>query len=52
VRHVTEALRAVAGVDGVDVSLEAATATVTSREAVAHGALAAAVREAGYTVTE
>lgn len=50
VRHVTEALRSVAGVDDVDVSLEAATATVRSAGDVSLDALRAAVTGAGYTI--
>ena len=51
VKHVTEALRGVAGVDTVEVSLEAASATVHSCGAVSHEAMKAAVEEAGYQLT-
>ncbi|MFM7891545.1 MAG: heavy-metal-associated domain-containing protein [Actinomycetota bacterium] len=47
----TEALRGVAGVDTVEVSLESASATVHSGGAVSHEAMKAAVEEAGYSLT-
>lgn len=50
VRHVTEALRAVAGVDAVEVSLEAATATVESSGALAPDASRTAIEGAGYSL--
>ena len=50
-KHVTEALRGVAGVDTVEVSLDAASATVHSGGAVSHQAMKAAVEEAGYSLT-
>ncbi|MFM7307459.1 MAG: hypothetical protein ACKO2Q_05725 [Actinomycetota bacterium] len=40
-----------AGVDTVEVSLEAASATVRSGGAVSHDAMKAAVEEAGYSLT-
>ena len=48
VKHVTEALEGVAGVESVEVSLEAGTATVRCAEGVADEALLAAVKAAGY----
>ena len=48
VKHVTEALAAVDGVEKVDVSLEEGTATVQCAEGVADEALLAAVRGADY----
>ena len=48
VKHVTEALTGVAGVQGVEVSLEAGTATVTCADSVADDDLLAAVRAADY----
>ncbi|WP_322290210.1 heavy metal translocating P-type ATPase [Paratractidigestivibacter sp.] len=48
VKHVTEALQQVAGVESVDVSLEAGTATVACADDVADDALLAAVRAADY----
>ncbi|MFM8507748.1 MAG: heavy-metal-associated domain-containing protein [Actinomycetota bacterium] len=51
VKHLTQALRGVAGVDTVEVSLEAASATVHSGGAVSHEAMKAAVEEAGYQLT-
>ncbi|MFM8266072.1 MAG: heavy-metal-associated domain-containing protein, partial [Acidimicrobiia bacterium] len=51
VKHVTEALRGVAGVDTVEVSLESASATVHSGVAVSREAMKAAVEEAGYQLT-
>ena len=48
VKHVTEALEGVAGVEAVEVSLEAGTAKVSCGEGVADEALLAAVRAADY----
>ncbi len=48
VKHVSEALQGVAGVESVEVSLEAGTATVTCGDDVADEALLAAVRAADY----
>ena len=48
VKHVTEALAAVEGVEKVDVSLEEGTATVQCAEGVTDDALLAAVRGADY----
>ncbi len=48
VKHVTEALAGVAGVESVEVSLEAGTAKVACAEDVADEALLAAVRAADY----
>ncbi len=48
VKHVTEALSGVEGVQGVEVSLEAGTATVTCADSVADDDLLAAVRAADY----
>ena len=48
VKHVTEALAAVEGVEKVDVSLEEGTATVRCAEGVTDDALLAAVRGADY----
>lgn len=48
VKHVTEALQGVAGVEAVEVSLEAGTATVTCADNVADDDLLAAVRAGGY----
>lgn len=48
VKHVTEALAGVAGVEKVDVSLEAGTATVECADSVADDALLSAVRAADY----
>ena len=48
VKHVTEALEGVAGVEAVEVSLEAGTAKVSCGEDVADEALLAAVRAADY----
>jgi len=51
VKHVTEALRGVAGVDSVEVSLESASATVHSGGAVSHDAMKTAVEGAGYELS-
>jgi copper chaperone CopZ len=51
VRHVTEALQGVDGVDSVVVSLESASATVHSGGEVSLHAMKAAVEEAGYQLT-
>ncbi len=48
VKHVTEALEGVAGVEAVEVSLEAGTAKVSCGEGVADEALLSAVRAADY----
>ncbi len=48
VKHVSEALSAVEGVESVEVSLEAGTAVVTCAEGVADEALLSAVRAADY----
>ena len=48
VKHVTEALQGVAGVESVEVSLEAGTATVQCAEGVEDAALLAAVKAADY----
>ena len=48
VKHVTEALTGVAGVESVEVSLEAGAAKVSCAEGVADEALLAAVRAADY----
>lgn len=50
VAHVDKALRAVSGVESVDVDLTAGTAVVTG--SAAEEALCAAVAEAGYTVKD
>ena len=50
-KHVTDALLGVPGVDSVDVSLEAGTATVYSDETIVHDAMRSAVGAAGYEVT-
>ena len=50
VAHVDKALRAVSGVESVDVDLTAGTAVVTG--SAAEEALRAAVAEAGYTVKD
>lgn len=55
VRHVTEELSAVAGVDAVDVALVAggvSTVTLRSISPIAADVVAAAVAEAGYRVVE
>jgi copper chaperone CopZ len=50
VRHVTEALAAVDGVQSVTVSLEQKTATVTSAEPLSVSAATLAVEDAGYSL--
>jgi len=50
VRHVTEALAAVDGVQSVTVSLEQKTATVTSAEPLSVTAAKLAVEDAGYSL--
>lgn len=50
VRHVTEALAAVDGVQSVTVSLEQKTATVTSAEPLSISAATLAVEDAGYSL--
>jgi len=51
VKHVTEALRDVQGVDSVEVSLAGASATLQSAGRLSGDALRAAVEEAGYSIT-
>jgi len=51
VKHVTEALRDVQGVDSVEVSLAGASATLQSAGPLSGDALRAAVEEAGYSIT-
>lgn len=48
VAAVTAALSALEGVSGVEVDLEAGSATVTSDEEFDHAAVGAAIHEAGY----
>lgn len=50
VRHVTEALSAVAGVQSVTVSLEQKTAELVSAAAPSGESLRLAIEEAGYTI--
>ncbi len=50
VRHVTEALSAVAGVQSVTVSLEHKTAELVSTAAPSSESLRLAIEEAGYTI--
>ncbi len=52
VRHVTEALTEIPGVEAVQVSLEENVATLTVGEAFSEEAAAAALDEAGYTMGE
>ena len=52
VKHVTDALNAVEGVEKTDVNLKKKRAVVTLNAEVADDALKAAVKEAGYEVTE
>ena len=52
VKHVTDALNAVEGVEKADVNLKKKRAVVTLNAEVADDALKAAVKEAGYEVTE
>lgn len=49
VMHITEALKGVPGVTDAVVSLEAGTATVEANVPVSNEALAAAIRDVGYT---
>ena len=49
-RHVKEAISEVSGVKSVDVSLETATAKVSSDSDLDQGALKTAVQEAGYAI--
>ena len=51
VRHVTEALQKVAGVSSATVSLETASARVSSHGDVSVDALTAAVTAVGYSAT-
>jgi copper chaperone CopZ len=51
VRHVTEALTAVKGVQSVTVSLEDKTATVTSAEELSLPSAKVAVEDAGYSLS-
>lgn len=50
VKHVQDALTAVPGVTGVEVSLEGKNAVVTAGTEVTDAALSAAVKDAGYEV--
>ncbi len=50
VRHVTEAVSAVPGIESVDVILDTGRLTVTAKS-VDDAAVAAAVDEAGYSLT-
>jgi Cu+-exporting ATPase len=52
VRHVKEAISEVSGVTSVDVSLENASAKVSSDSDLDRGALKIAVQEAGYAIVE
>ena len=52
VRHVKEAISEVSGVTSVDVSLENASAKVSSDSDLDRGALKTAVQEAGYAIVE
>jgi Cu+-exporting ATPase len=52
VRHVKEAISEVSGVKSVDVSLENASAKVSSDFDLGRGALKTAVQEAGYAIVE
>ena len=52
VKHVTDALMGVTGVTGVDVNLKKKGALVECSEGVTNEALTAAVKEAGYEVTQ
>ena len=52
VKHVTDALMGVAGVTSVDVNLKKKGALVECSEGVTNEALTAAVKEAGYEVTQ
>lgn len=50
VKHVTNALKSIDGVDTVEVSLESKQAVVTSHHEIQSEALEKAVEEAGYRV--
>ncbi len=50
VRHVKEAISEVSGVKSVEVSLETATAKISSDSDLDQGALKTAVQEAGYAI--
>ena len=52
VRHVKEVISEVSGVKSVDVSLENASAKVSSDSDLDRGALKIAVQEAGYVIVE
>ena len=52
VRHVKEAISEVSGVKSVDVSLENASAKVSSDSDLDRGALKNAVQEAGYAILD
>ena len=52
VKHVTEALQEIPGVDTVDVNLEEKRALVASQEEIARAAIDGAVKEAGYEVVD
>ncbi len=51
VRHVTEALRELPGVTGVEVALASGSATVQSDRPLERSELAHALDEAGYTLS-
>ena len=52
VRHVKEAITEVPGVKSVEVSLETATAKISSTLDLDRGALKTAVQEAGYAILD
>jgi len=52
VRHVKEAIYEVSGVTSVDVSLENASAKVSSDSDLDRGVLKTAMQEAGYAIVE
>jgi len=52
VRHVTEALQELSGVEAVSVSLEEHAATVSAGESFSEQAAATALDDAGYTMGE
>ncbi|NDF67572.1 MAG: copper-binding protein [Actinobacteria bacterium] len=52
VRHVKEAISEVSGVKSVEVSLENASAKISSDFDLDRGALKSAVHEAGYAIVE
>ncbi len=52
VKHVTEALEELAGVEKADVKLETNTATVTLTKAIEDEVLKSAIEEAGYDVSK